>query len=164
MEHMMHRFRRSFVAGGIAATLAAGCSPAATPVTPAAPTITEEEVAAFMREYGADLRTRNREAVISRYDSAGVYILGQGNKMFVPRDSLAAFYRAGWKGPDFFEWGNLSYEPAGPAAMVVAGQFRWVDLGSKDTLQFSYTSLVRKTAAGLRIRLEDESSAPPVAR
>ncbi len=153
----MRRVCNALIAALLAAVPLAGCSPTAAPAPPA---LSEAEVAAFMRDYATDLRARNREAVISRYDSAGVYLLGRGNKMFLPKDSVAAGYRAGWKGPAFFEWSNLSYEPAGPATMVVAGQFRWVDVGSRDTLLFSYTSLVRKTAAGLRIRLEDESPAP----
>jgi len=156
----MRSVRNSSIAGLLVALSTTGCSPAA---APAAAAITEAEVSAFMRDYATDLRARNREAVIARYDSAGVYVLGEGNKMFLPKDALAAGYRAGWKGPDFFEWSNLSYEPAGPSSMVVAGQFRWVDLGGKDTLRFSYTSLVRKTSAGLRIRLEDESPAPSAA-
>lgn len=152
---------RSSLAGLLAAAVVAGCSPAA-PATPAP--LTEAEVSAFMRDYAADLRARNSEAVIARYDSAGVYMLGAGNKVFLPKDSLAAGYRTGWKGPAFFEWVNLSYEMVGPSAAVVAGQFRWVEIGGKDTLHFSYTSLVRKTPTGLRIRLEDESPAPPETR
>jgi hypothetical protein len=152
---------RSLFVSLLAASTLTACTTSAPPATPAAPEITEAEVAAFMQEYAADLRARNGDGVAARYDSAGAYLLGNGNKMFVPKDSIAAFYRAAWKGPAFFEWSNLSYEPAGPAAMVVAGQFRWVDVGGKDTLRFSYTSLVRKTPGGLRIRLEDESFAPP---
>lgn len=153
--------RRSLIVGLLIAVSVAGCRPA---TIPAADAISEAEIAAFMRDYATDLRTRNVEAVIARYDSAGVYLLGNGNKMFVPKDSLAARYRAAWKGPEYFEWRDLSFEPAGPSAMVVAGQFHWVDLGGTDTLRYSYTSLVRKTSAGLRIRLEDESSAPSAAR
>jgi hypothetical protein len=37
-----------------------------------------------------------------------VYVLGEGNKMFLPKMPLPPGYRAGWKGPDFFEWSNLS--------------------------------------------------------
>lgn len=135
------------------------CTSSAATVTPATP-ITEAEVAAFMKGYADDLRTQNREGLIARYDTAGVYMLGRGNKSFVVKDTLALGYRTLWTGPAYFEWANLSYEPVGTDAMVVAGQFRWLEPQTTDTVTFSYTSLVRRTAAGLRIRLEDESPAP----
>ena len=161
MEDVLRMAHRSSLAGLFAAAVVTGCSPASSTTTTS---LTEAEVSAFMRDYAADLQARNSEAVIARYDAAGVYMLGAGNKMFLPKDSIAAVYRNGWKGPEFFEWVNLSYEMVGPSAAVVAGQFRWVDIGGKDTLRFSYTSLVRNTPTGLRIRLEDESPAPPETR
>lgn len=127
----------------------------------AAPALSQSDVEAFMQEYESDLRNRNREGVIARYDPAGVVVLGNGFKTFMPFDSIAANYRAGWTGPDFFTFFNLSYLPAGDSAMVVAGQFRWYERSNPDTMQFSYVSLVRRTPAGLRIALEDESFAPP---
>jgi hypothetical protein len=120
--------------------------------------LTEGEVAAFMRDYEADLRARNREAVIARYDPGGVYVLGDGRKKFLPIDSLAAAYRAGWQGPAFFEFQNLSYETAGDDAMLVLGQFRWADSSAADTALYTYVGLVRRTPAGLRLRIEDEST------
>lgn len=64
-------------------------------------------------------------------------------------------------GPDFVAFQSLSYLPAGDSAMVVAGQFRWLQPNTPDTLLFSYVSVVPRTAHGLRIVLEDESVAPP---
>lgn len=134
-------------------TLAAACGG----LRQAEPPVTEHEVAAFMRDYETDLKSGNREAVIARYDSAGVHVLGDGGKVFLPLDSLAAVYRGGWQGPAFFEFLNLSYEPAGEDAMLVLGQFRWADAGATDTAMYSYTGLIRRTPAGLRIRVENES-------
>jgi len=116
-----------------------------------------------MHAYEADLRARDREAVIARYDRAGTFLLGNGHKAFLPFDSLAASYRTGWAGPDFVAFENLSYLRAGDSAMVVAGLFRWVQPGKPDTVLFSYVGLVRRTSDGLRISLEDESFAqsPP---
>ncbi len=126
-----------------------------------APALSQAEVEAFMRAYEADLRARNLEGVIARYDTSGAYILGNGAKAFVPFDSLARSYRGGWTGPDHMAFQNLSYLPAGDSAMIVAGQFRWFQAGMRDTLLFSYVGLVHRTPSGLRIRLEDESYAPP---
>lgn len=139
----------------LAAFALAACAPGA---PPAAAPLTQAEVEGFMRAYEAELRARDREAVIARYDSAGAYVLGDGGKAFLSFDSIAGRYRAGWQGPAFFEFRDLSYEPAGTDAMVVAGRFRWLQPGTTDTLLFSYTSLVRRTPAGLRIRLENEST------
>lgn len=125
------------------------------------PALSQAEVEVFMHDYEADLRARDREGIIARYDPSGAYLLGNGRKAFVPFDSLAASYRSGWAGPDHVAFQNLSYLPAGHSAMLVAGQFRWFQVGMPDTLLFSYLSLVHRTPSGLRIRLEDESVAPP---
>ena len=152
---MRHRARYLSLAI-ILASFAGGCAPES-----AEPALSQREVEAFMQSYAADLRNRDREAVIARYDSAGVVMVSNGNKTFMPFDSIAATYRAKWTGPDFFTFFNLSYLPAGDSAMVVAGQFRWHERSNPDTMQVSYVSLVRRTRAGLRIVLEDESFAPP---
>jgi Domain of unknown function (DUF4440) len=140
----------------ILSVFAGGCAP-----EPAEPALSQREVEAFMQGYETDLRNRHSEGVIARYDSAGVVIVGNGYKTFMPFDSIAASYRATWTGPDFFTFYNLTYLPAGDSAMVVAGQFRWHERTNPDTMQFSYVSLVRRTPGGLRIILEDESFAPP---
>ncbi|HEV2818429.1 MAG TPA: hypothetical protein VGW40_14550 [Allosphingosinicella sp.] len=62
-------------------------------------------------------------------------------------------------GPARFEWRDLSYEPAGANAVVVAGLFLGATAGGA-ARTYSYTApLVRRDGA-LRIRLEDESGAP----
>lgn len=151
---ILHRARHLTLALSLT-VCAGGCAPERPE-----PALSPREVEAFMQGYEADLRNRNREGVIARYDAAGVVLLGNGAKTFMPFDSIAATYRASWTGPDFFAFDNLTYLPAGDSAMVVAGQFRWHDRSSADTMQFSYVSLVRRTPIGLRISLEDESFAP----
>ncbi len=116
-----------------------------------------------MAEYAQDLRAHKREALISRYDPRGVYFLGNGDKKFVPADSLAALYRTRWKGPTFFDWSDLSYEVIAPNAVLVAGKFVWKAPTRPDTTVFSYTNLLVLHAGQLRIRLEDESTRPPTA-
>ncbi len=152
----MRRRARYLALALVVGAVAGGCAP-----DRPEPALSQRDVEAFMQSYEADLRDRNREGIIARYDPAGVIILGNGDKSFMPFENLAAIYRAGWTGPDYFAFSNLSYLPAGDSAMVVAGQFRWYERGDADTLQFSYVSLVRRTPAGLRISLEDESFAPP---
>ena len=120
--------------------------------------LSRDEIAAFMESYERDLVAHSREAIIARYDPEGVFILGDGVKEFWSADSVGAFYRTAWSGPEFFEFLNLSFEPLGSDAVVVVGQFRWKAAASPDTALFSYAGLIRRTAAGLRIRLEDEST------
>ena len=59
----------------------------------------------------------------ARMIACGVYLLGNGHKEFAPYDSVVAQYQgAGWSAPKSFEWRDLSFEPAGPEAVVVAGR------------------------------------------
>jgi hypothetical protein len=118
------------------------------------------EAEAFMESYGRDLRAGAREAIAARYDSRGAYMVGFGESRLVPADSLRASYMTTWRQPASFEWRGLAYEPVGPDAVVVTGQFVW---GRPDRapMTFSYTGLLVRRDGRLRIRLEDEDPAPP---
>jgi len=67
---------------------------------------------------------------------------------------------AAWKPPASFEWRDLTFEPIGPDAVVVAGQFVWGPVAGAPPMTLSYTSLLRRQEGALRIRLEDESVDP----
>ena len=119
------------------------------------------EARAFMDAYARDLLAGNRQAIAARYDRTGSYLLGNGRKEFMPYDSVVAQYGgASWSPPVSFEWRNLSFEPAGPDAVVVAGQFVWGPAAGVPPMTLSYTSLLRRQDGELRIRLEDESIDP----
>jgi hypothetical protein len=116
------------------------------------------EAQAFMREYADDLAQGRRDAIIARYDPRGVYFVGNGRKQLLPTDSIVASYRGRWQPPASFAWRDLSYEAAGPDAVVVTGLFDW---GLPDrTIQMSYTGLLLRQGGRWMIRLEDESVAP----
>jgi len=120
-----------------------------------------DEARAFMDAYARDLLAGNRQAIAARYDRTGSYLLGNGRKEFMPYDSVVAQYGgASWSPPVSFEWRNLSFEPAGPDAVVVAGQFVWGPAAGVPPMTLSYTSLLRRQDGELRIRLEDESIDP----
>jgi hypothetical protein len=114
----------------------------------------------FMAGYAEDLAAGRRDAIVARYDPRGAYLVGRGEKRLMPMDSVAAMYRgSGWRPPATFAWRDLSYEVAGPDAVVVAGLFDWgVDGGRKITM--SYTGLLLRRGRRWAIRLEDESGAP----
>lgn len=118
------------------------------------------EAEAFMEGYARDLREGNRAAIIGRYDRRGGYLVGNGRKEFMPLDSIRAIYEGGWGPPATFAWENLSYEPAGPDAVVVTGQFVWGPTGGAAPIRASYTGLLLRQDGQLRIRVEDESFAP----
>ena len=115
------------------------------------------EARAFMAAYGEDLAAGRRAAISDRYDRRGVYFLGNGRKNLRPWAQIEQRYRTGWQPPASFEWKELSFEPAGRDAVVVAGLFVWGLGEGKGTETFSYTGLLVRQDGVLRIRLEDES-------
>ena len=120
-----------------------------------------EEARAFMDAYARDLLAGDRAAVGARYDRTGAYFLGNGRKEFMPYDSIVAQYAAAsWTPPASFAWRDLSFEPAGPDAVVVAGQFVWGAAAGSPSLTMSYTALLHRQDGALRIRVENESFDP----
>lgn len=120
-----------------------------------------EEARSFMDSYARELLAGDRAAIVARYDRTGAYILGNGRKEFVPYDSIVAQYSgANWSPPASFEWRDLSFEAAGPDAVVVVGLFTWGRGGGAPPMTLSYTSLLRRQDGVLRIRVEDESLDP----
>jgi len=118
------------------------------------------EARAFMEAYGRDLAAGERARLAARYDRRGAWILGGGRKAFESHAQITAFYGGkAWTRPAAFAWENLSFEPAGPDAVVVAGQFLWTEAGKAPRLS-SYTGLLVRQDGELRIRLEDEDAAP----
>ena len=134
----------------------------ATPLAaqPAEPPIVGE-ARAFMAAYALALQQGDRAGIAARYDRTGAYHLGNGRKSFESYAQIQALYAGSeWQPPHAFEWRDLSYEPAGPDAVVVAGQFAWTLRDGTAPLVYSYTALLHRQDGTLRIRLEDESSAP----
>jgi hypothetical protein len=120
-----------------------------------------DEARAFMADYARDLLAGDRAAIAARYDRTGAYFLGNGRKQFSPYDSVVAQYRGpSWAAPAKFDWRELTFEPAGPDAVVVAGQFLWATNPRMPGLVMSYTAFLRRQDGVLRIRIEDESFDP----
>ena len=118
------------------------------------------EARRFMDEYALDLRSAARQALADRYDPRGAYMVGEGDKRFLPLDSLRAHYLGEWRPPAQFAWEDLSFEVAGPDAVVVIGGFLWRATASSADVRFSYTALLVRRDGRFRIRLEDESRDP----
>ena len=120
----------------------------------------EREVSKFYAEYAADLRGHKKEAVAARYDTRGVYFLGNGEKKLETFEATKKRYLTEWKGPKSFEFKDLSIEVVSTNAAVVVGLFEW-QTESGETFKFSYTALLLRQIGGWRIRVEDESMQPP---
>jgi len=145
----------------IAAFLALLAFAAPLAAQPAEPPIVAE-ARAFMASYADALRAGDRSGIAARYDRRGAYFLGNGRKRFETRAEIVANYASqDWQRPHHFEWRDLSYEPAGAEAVVIAGQFVWTPEEGATPMVFSYTALLHRQDGALRIRLEDESTAPP---
>jgi hypothetical protein len=128
---------------------------------PAEPPIVAE-ARAFMESYARALQQGDRAGIAAHYDRSGAFHLGNGRKSFDSYAEIQALYAgADWQPPHHFEWRDLSFEPAGPDAVVIAGQFAWTPREGAAPLVYSYTALLRRQDNVLRIRIEDESGAPP---
>lgn len=124
------------------------------------PVVTEAR--AFMASYAEALRAGDRAGIAGRYDRTGAYVLGNGRKTFESHAQIVALYAGpDWQAPHRFEWQDLSYEPLGPDAVVIAGRFAWTPREGAEPFIYSYTALLRRQEGVLRIRLEDESTRPP---
>jgi ketosteroid isomerase-like protein len=113
---------------------------------------------AFMEDYGRDLRTGDRDALVARYDPRGVYFVGGKGMALVSFDSVRAQYHGGWQAPTSFEWHDLAFEPVGADAVIITGHFDW---GSPNgAMSVDYAALLCRQAGAWRIRVEDESQTP----
>jgi len=117
------------------------------------------EARAFMASYAADLNEGRRVDIVRRYDRNGAYLLGNGRSRFETLSQILHSYQGtNWSPPWRFAWRDLSYEPAGQDAVVVAGQFLWTVRDGAEPMVFSYTAFLHRQDGVLRIRLEDEST------
>jgi hypothetical protein len=148
----------------LAILIGAGCA-VKEPVTGGATDIAAE-ARTFMNEYLQDLDGRNPTVIAARYHPDGVWLLGNGRKEFLSRDSLTALYAAGIPAapPMEAEWKDLSFEPVGPDAVLVTGFFLWRTKDGKAGDTLSYATLLLRVGGSLKIRMEDESSSRPVPR
>jgi hypothetical protein len=139
------------------------CDPGLRPqaASPAASAAIVAEAQAFMADYARDLLAGDRAAIAARYDPDGAHLLFAGSYAFRSHAAIAERYATQWERPAAFAWRNLAYEPAGPDAVVVVGQFVWTPPGGPPET-FSYSALLRRRGEALRIRVEDEApNAPP---
>ena len=131
---------------------------AAQPAGPPEPAVVTE-ARAFMAAYAEALRAGDRAGIAGRYDRDGAYVLGNGRKAFETHARITAQYAGpDWQPPHRFEWRDLSYEPVGNDAVVIAGRFAWTPREGAEPFVYSYTALLRRQDGVLRIRLEDEST------
>lgn len=129
-------------------------------VTAVAQTDVEREVRQFYDAYADDLRAHRKEAIANRYDTRGVYFMGNGYKSLETFEATKSRYLTKWKGPKSFEWKDLSIEVLSKDAAIVLARFEW-EAASGEKFSYSYTGVLVKRSEGWRIRVEDESTQPP---
>ncbi len=117
------------------------------------------EVETFMVEYAEDVSSRDAEAVASRYNRHGAYMMGNGRKRFTSFDSIRVRYQRQWANQVQrpFEFKDLSMEILGSDAVLVSAIFDWNQGDSLEALKMSYTGVLTRQDGALRILLEDES-------
>jgi hypothetical protein len=120
----------------------------------------EKSVLAFYDSYADDLRQHRREGIANRYDRRGVYLMGNGSKRLQTFEQTKDSYLTKWSGPKSFSWKDLSVEVISKNAVAILGKFEWVTQ-SGQKFDFSYTGVLIKQNGEWRIRIEDESMAPP---
>jgi hypothetical protein len=117
------------------------------------------EARSFMAGYARDLIAGDRAAIAARYDRRGGWRLGHGEKSLLSWAALRDHYAGPqWRPPASFAWRDLSYEPAGPDAVVVIGLFDWGRGEGRAPVTLSCTGLLVRQDGELRIRVEDESA------
>src|SRR5687768_17289738 len=146
-------------------TLAALCITAAGVFTVAAQKAepmseTERSVRSFYDGYADDLRQARREGIVDRYDRRGAYLMGNGSKRLQTFEQIKDVYMTKWSGPKSFEWKDLSVEVLSKDAAAVTARFEWTTAAGQ-ILDFSYTGVLLRQDGKWRIRIEDESTAPP---
>jgi len=141
----------------LAAILALAASPAAALAEAEAPVVAEART--FMDAYARDLLAGDRPAIAGRYSRSGAYAVGWSAKRFDLHDAIVANYAGDqWQKPESFAWRDLSFEPVGPDAVAVIGNFEWGRGGERRA--FAYSALLRRENGTLRIRVEHENLLP----
>lgn len=139
-------------------TLTTAFGPLRAQETSAPPPIVAE-ARAFMEAYAADLRAGDREALIARYDPAGMWFVTHGRVDPMAHTAVADLYRRQWTRPAAFGWNDLTYIPFGPDAVSVIGRFTWTTEGGA-AQDIAYHGLLVRVDGALRIRIEDETPIP----
>jgi hypothetical protein len=74
---------------------------------------------------------------------------------------LDSLYRGEWQGPLSLSFDSLHWQPISPSHGIVTVGFRWLAPEFPDTVQYVYLSVLERTATGLRILVEHETTLTP---
>lgn len=122
------------------------------------------EAREFYAAYTTALRTHQRDALARFYRSDQALVIFNGARRVLTNSALDSIYRGPWNGPAFFAFDSLRFETISRSQVLVTGGFRWLPRESADTGRFVYLSILDRTAAGLKIRVEHETRLQPPAR
>ena len=115
----------------------------------------------FYQRYEASLKAHRGDTIAQFYHSDGALIILNGVREHQTNAGLDSIYRLQWRGPVFFAFDSLRFEPLGAERVLVTGGFRWLRSQAQDTGRFAYLSVLERTQSGLKIRVEHETRLPP---
>ena len=120
----------------------------------------EKELRAFYDSYADDIRQHRPDAIAKKYDSDGVWFLGNGAKRHSSFEDNKKYYTTKWKGPKNFDFKDLTFELTDARSAVVFGKFEWQAESDDKPTTCSYTGILHRNAGKWLIRVEHESCPP----
>jgi hypothetical protein len=117
----------------------------------------EADAREFYQRYQSALQLHRRDTIAQFYHSDGALIIFNGVRERRSNAALDSRYRGRWRGPVFFTFDSLRFEPLRNEQVLVTGGFRWLSAESPDTGHFAYLSILDRTPAGLKIVVEHET-------
>ncbi len=145
-----------------ACSISVGCSFAPIPQTTTR--FSDADARAFYRQYEHALKAHRGDTLAQFYHPDGALLVLNGTRIRQTHAGIDSVYRSSWRGPVFFAFDSLHFEPLNSAQVLVTGRFRWLNAQSPDTGNYAYLSILDRTAAGLRIRVEHETQLPNARR
>lgn len=150
----------TYILIAIACSTIVGCG-STPPEDTALKPFSEAEAREFYLRYEAALKAHRRDTIAHFYHSDGALIILNGTRTRLTNAGIDSIYRGRWRGPVFFTFDSLRFEPLRSEQVLVTGGFRWLSAQSPDTGHFAYLSVLDRTPFGLKIRVEHETRLAP---
>ncbi len=106
------------------------------------------------------LRSGDRAALLRLFSADGLLMVLDGVTTHYTPAALDSLYGPAWQPPAYFAWDSLRFEVLPPDHLAVIGEYRWLDVGARDTVRYLYVGLIRAVDSSFVIRIEHETRAP----
>lgn len=122
------------------------------------------QVQAFMEDYTEMLRIGANDQVADLYSKDGAVMGYHGVNTFIPFDSIAAHYDERPRDTIGFEWRDQRIDVLGDSTALVTANFTMHYRQPADTIEASYTGVLRNGKEGWKIIHETETPTIPTLR